>query len=318
MTKTGRPLVLQLEDVEQKAPGPSEVWLEHDAIGVNYLDVTQRNGAVPITLPSCLGLEGAGRVVAIGNDVANVKPGDRVGYIMGTLGSYATGRLFPSDRLVILPDAMSSKDAASLLFKGATAQYLLKTTYAVGPGDNVLLYGAAGPLGQIMCSWAKHLGATVFGVVSRATSIERAQKAGAHHVLIWGQCNLPEEIERLTSGRKVDVVYDAVGKITFDASLDCLRPRGLMVSFGASSGPPEPVPVSTLNYKGSLYLTRPSLAQHLVSLEDYHARLTDVIDAFLGGIIRSPLAHTFPLKQASRAHELLEAGLAEGAVVLTP
>jgi NADPH:quinone reductase len=255
---TGGPEVIRLEQVKQEAPKSSQAWIEHDAVGVNYLDVTQRNGAVPIPLPSGLGLEGAGRVTAIGPDVKNVAIGDRVGYALGPLGSYATGRLYPANRLVKLPDAIKSEDAAAVIFKGITAQYLIKTTFQVKTGTTVLIYGAAGALGQIVVSWAKHLGAFVIGAVSKEASLERAKAAGCDAVVIWGQ-DLPAEIARLTDGRKADVIYDGIGRTTFAASLDSLRPRGTMVSIGASTGAPPPVEVGTLNAKGSIYLTRPGL-----------------------------------------------------------
>lgn len=237
---------------------------------------------------------------------------------MGPVGSYSSGRLYPADRLVKLSDDVSFSDATSILFKGVTAQYLLKTTYQVGPGTRILLYGAAGPVGQILCRWAKHLGATVFGVVSRAASIETARAAGADEVLVWGERNLPSEVTRLTQGRKMDVVYDGVGKNTFEASLDSLRLRGLMVSFGASSGLPDPVSVTTLNSKGSLFLTRPSLASHVAELAEYRGRMEDVLKAFQAGIIKSPYSQTIPLDQVQKAHELLESGKAGGSLILQP
>jgi NADPH2:quinone reductase len=200
-TQIGNPDVLKLEQVDQTAPGPKEVWIEHEAIGVNYLDVMQRNGSVPIPLPNGLGLEGAGRVTAVGTDVTNVAAGDRVAYILGALGSYASGRLYPAERLIKLPDGINCEAAAAILFKGITAQYLIKSTYAVEPKSAVLLYGAAGGLGQIIAPWAKHLGAFVIGVVSKESSVERAHAAGCDAVLVWGACDLPAEVARLTDGR---------------------------------------------------------------------------------------------------------------------
>ncbi len=196
LTRTGGPEVLVLESVEQAAPSPGEAWVEQEAIGVNYLDVMQRNGSVPVSLPSGIGLEGAGRVTAIGSGVTNVAVGDRVAYAAGPLGGYASGRFYPAERLVRLPDDLSFEDAATIMFKGITAQYLLKSTYPVAPGAVVLLYGAAGALGHIMVPWAKHLGALVIGVVSKQRSVEPARALGCDAVLVWGACDLPAKVLR--------------------------------------------------------------------------------------------------------------------------
>jgi NADPH:quinone reductase len=318
ISQTGGPDVLKAESITDARPGRSEVWIEQEAIGVNVLDVTQRNGSVPIPLPSGLGLEAAGRVAAIGPDVTNVAVGDRVAYILGPIGSYASGRLYPAQRLVRLPDELSAEDAATVLFKGITGHYLLHSTYAVGSGTVVLLYGVAGALGQIMAPWAKSLGAFVIGVVSKEASIARAQAAGCDAVLVWGACDLPAEVAKFTDGQKAHVVYDAIGKLTFAASLDCLRPRGMMVSFGASSGAPDPVAVGTLNAKGSLFLTRPGLAAHATELGEYHERARSVFSAVISGVMKPVAWKTFPLSEAAAAHAALESGKSEGAVLLKP
>jgi NADPH:quinone reductase len=318
LTQTGGPDVLNVESITEARPGPGEVWIEQEAIGVNYLDVTQRNGAVSIPLPSGLGLEAAGRVTAIGPDVANVAVGERVAYILGPIGSYASGRLYPAQRLVRLPDNLSSEDAATVLFKGITAHYLLHSTYAVGPGTVVLLYGVAGALGQIMAPWAKSLGAFVIGVVSKEASVARAQAIGCDAVLVWGACDLPAEVAKLTDGQKARVVYDGIGKATFAASLDCLRPRGLMVSFGASSGEPDPVAVGTLNAKGSLFLTRPGLGAHATELGEYHQRADAVFSAVTAGVIKPATWSVFSLSDAAAAHAALEGGQSAGAILLKP
>ncbi len=283
--RTGGPTVLQAEQIERIEPGSGEAWLEHDAIGVNYLDVTQRNGSVPVPMPSGIGLEGAGRVAAVGPDVTEVAVGDRVAYALGPLGAYATGRLYPAKRLIRLPDRLSSNAAAAILFKGLTAQYLIKSTYPVGPGTVVLLYGVAGAVGRILAPWAAHLGATVIGIVSRPESIDAAKAAGCAAVLVWGRDDMPEGIRAATGGRKADVVYDGIGRTTFETSLDCLAPRGLMVSFGASSGTPDPMAVETLNKKGSIYLTGPGLGAHITDIAEYRKRADDVLDAVSAGII---------------------------------
>lgn len=318
LTQTGAPDVLELTTVERAEPGSNEAWIEQEAIGVNYLDVMQRQGAVPIPLPAGLGLEGAGRVTAVGSAVRNVAVGDRVAYILGPLGGYASGRLYPAERLVKLPDSLSFDDAAAVHFKGITAQYLIKSTYQVEAGTVVLLYGAAGPLGQILASWSKHLGAFVIGVVSKPDSVERARSAGCDAVLVWGACDLPVEVSRLTDGRKANVVYDGIGRNTFAASLDCLRPRGLMVSIGASTGAPPTIEVGTLNTKGSLFLTRPGLAAHATNIDEYHRRAKDVFDAVAQGVIKPSIWRHFSLADAARAHTALEDGSAAGAIVLKP
>jgi NADPH2:quinone reductase len=316
LTQTGGPEVLSPETVEQVEPGSHEAWIEQEAIGVNYLDVTQRKGAVPIPLPGGIGLEGAGRVTAVGSAATNVAVGDRVAYILGPLGAYASGRLYPAERLVRLPDGISFEDAATVLFKGITAQYLLKSTYPVGPGTVILLYGVAGGLGQIMVPWAKHLGAVVIGVVSKEASVERARALGCDAVLVWGAGDLPAEVAALTNGRKADVVYDGIGRDTFGASLDSLRPRGLLVSIGASTGAPPPIEVGTLNAKGSLFLTRPGLAAHATDLAEYRGRAEDVLAAVTSGIIKPSAWKTFPLADAAAAHAAFEGGASAGPILL--
>jgi NADPH:quinone reductase len=313
----GAPDVLTLEETASLAPGPNEVWLEQAAIGVNFLDVTQRRGTVPVPLPSRLGLEGAGRVAAIGSEVSNVSVGDRVAYAMGQIGSYASGRLFPAERLIKLPDDLSFDDAAAVLFKGLTAQYLIKSTYPVKEGDVVLLYGAAGSVGQIIASWATHLGAHVIGVVSRETSVERAHAAGCRDVLVWGKSDVAAEVGRISNGQMADVVYDGVGRETFDASISSLKVRGMMVSFGASSGAPDPVSVGLLNKK-SLFLTRPGLAAHIGDVDEYCERAQDVLDALQRGIIRPNIWKVFPLADVVKVHDVLEHGSSEGTIVMRP
>jgi len=306
LTRTGSRDVLQAGVIIETQPGAGEVWLEQEAIGVNYLDVTQRNGAVPIPLPSGLGLEAAGRVAAVGPGVTNVTVGDRVAYMLGPIGGYASGRLYPADRLVRLPDAVSAVVAATVLFKGITAHYLLHSTYPVGG------------LGQLMASWAKALGAFVIGVVSKDSSIDHAKASGSDAVLVWGACDLPSEVARLTSGQKAHVVYDGIGKPTFAASLDSLRTRGMMVSIGASGGAPDPIAVDTLNAKGSLFLTRPGVAAHATSVTEYRRRADAVFAAVTAGVIKSAAAKVFPLAEAAAAHAALEEGTAGGAVLLKP
>nr|WP_319528101.1 quinone oxidoreductase [Pseudomonas laurentiana] len=318
LSQVGQPEVLKVETLSEQTPGPGEVWLAHEAIGVNFLDVSQRNGAVSIPLPSGLGLEGAGRVLSVGAGVSTVRAGDRVAYATGPLGAYATARLYPAERLVKMPDALSFDDAAAVMFKGITAHYLLKSTYPVGPDTTMLLYGVAGGLGEIMVQWAKHLGATVIGVVSKPASVEKAQALGCDEVLVFDPRTLATEVARITQGKKVDVVYDPIGRVSFDASLDSLRPRGLMVSFGASSGAPAAVAVATLNGKGSLFLTRPALAAHTATTAEYQARAQEVLSAVEAGIITPRIWGRYALADAASAHADLEYGRSSGAIILKP
>jgi len=317
-TETGGPNVLHATEVDAVAPGLHEVVVDHKAIGVNYLDITQRNGAVKVPLPSGLGLEASGLVRAVGSGVTSCKVGDRVAYVLGPVGSYSDSRSISADRIIPLPEEISFDAAATVLFKGITAQYLLKSTYKVDQGTVVLLYGVGGAVGQIMAPWAKHLGATVIGVVSKEASVERARSVGCDKVLVWGQGDLAEQVAAFTDGQKADVVYDGLGKLTFEVSLNSLRPRGLMVSFGASTGAPPPVDVGTLNAKGSLYLTRPGLAAHATDLTEYRQRATDVLNAASSGIFSSAHSKEFPLKEAAVAHEAIESGQSNGAVILRP
>jgi NADPH2:quinone reductase len=309
---------LHLDSIQVGEPAEGQVRLKQHAVGVNPLDISQRRGEVKIPLPSGIGLEGAGVVEAIGPNVTNVKVGDRVAYATGPIGSYAAVRLYPAERLVKLPDSVSFEEAASILFKGITAQYLLKTTYPVSKGTNILLYGAAGGVGQLMASWAKYLGANVIGVVSKEASVERARAAGCDHVFVFDSATLAANVQEVTGGNKADVVYDPIGKQTFDTSLDCLRVRGLMVSYGISSGVPEPIAVGTLNAKGSLYLTRPSLLAHTATTEAYQERAADVLDAIAKGIIKANVSKIYPLNEASKAQQDIENGHSKGSIVLVP
>lgn len=317
LERTGGPSVLDKHTLAMEEPGKGEVWIEHEAIGVNYLDVMQRKGTAPLALPGGLGLEAAGRVTKVGAGVTDVAAGDRVAYILGPAGAYSSGRRYAADRLIKLPANVSFDDAASLLFKGVTAQYLIKSTYPVTTGTVVVVYGAAGGVGQILASWGKHLGAFVIGVVSKEASVDRAQAAGCDTVLVWSP-DLAADVARVTDGAKAHVVYDGVGKDTFTASLDCLRPRGLLVSIGASSGAPPAVEMSTLNAKGSLFVTRPGLAAHATDLSEYRERAADVFAAFKAGIIKPAIWKTFGLENAAEAHQAIEDGSARGTILLKP
>ncbi|MBX5454017.1 MAG: quinone oxidoreductase [Acidobacteriia bacterium] len=314
----GGPEVMRFEDVPTPEPGPGEARVRHEAIGVNFIDVYFRTGLYKIpSLPAVLGQEGAGVVTAIGPGVTEVAVGDRVAYAAGPIGAYATERVIAANRLVKLPDAIDFKTAAAMMLKGMTAQYLLRRTYRVKPGDTILVYAAAGGVGLIMCQWAKHLGAHVIGVVSTEEKAQLARAHGAEHVVV-GYKNLVEEVKRITNGAMVPVVYDSVGKDTFYTSLDCLAPLGMMVSYGNSSGPVGAVDVSLLGAKGSLFLTRPSLVTYTAKRSDLEATARDLFDVVMSGAVKIEINQTFPLAEAAAAHTALESRKTTGATVLLP
>jgi len=292
--------------------------VHHTAVGLNYIDVYFRTGLYKIpSLPATLGMEAAGVVRAVGADVQSVKVGDRVAYATGPIGAYATDRVISADRLVHLPDSISDNTAAAMMLQGLTAQYLLRRTHKVSPGETILVHAAAGGVGLILCQWAHHLGVTVIGVVSTEAKAELARAHGAAHVIV-GHDKLAAEVKRLTGGAMVPVVYDSVGKDTFGASLDCLQPLGLMVSYGSSSGPVPPFDLATLSAKGSLFLTRPTLATYTASRADLTAAAAELMDAVSSGVVKIRVNQTFPLKNAADAHRALEARQTTGSTVLIP
>lgn len=313
----GGPDVLKWEQVPTPQPGPNEALIRHEAIGLNYIDIYFRTGLYKAALPTTLGMEGAGEVLAVGENVKNVKPGDRVAYAGGALGAYATERVINADKLVKLPDAIDYKAAAAMMLQGLTAYFLLHRTYALQPGQTILVHAAAGGVGQILCQWATHIGGKVIGVVSSDAKAEIARANGAAHVII-GHKNLAAEVKRITGGAMLPVVYDGVGRDTFDASLDCLAPLGLMVSFGNASGPVPPVDLATLNAKGSLFLTRPGLATYTATQQDLATGAAALFEAVLSGAVKIHVNQTFPLEQASLAHAALETRQTTGSTVLIP
>ncbi len=314
----GGPEVMRWEDVPTPEPGPAEALIHHTAVGLNYIDVYFRNGLYKApALPATLGMEAAGVVRAIGADVSGVAVGDRVAYATGPIGAYATDRIVSADRLIKLPDGISDQTAAAMMLQGMTAQYLLRCTHPVKSGETVLIHAAAGGVGLILCQWAKHLGATVIGVVSTDEKAQLAREYGASHVIV-GHNRLSAEVKRLTAGAMVPVVYDSVGKDTFGVSLDCLAPFGLMVSFGNSSGPVPPVDIGVLGAKGSLFLTRPSLATYTALRSDLEGSAQDLMQAVLSGAVQIKVNQTFPLKDAAEAHRALEARETTGCTVLIP
>ncbi len=314
----GGPEVLRLEDVEVPAPGPDEVQIKHTAIGVNYIDVYDRTGLYPLPLPSALGREAAGGVVAKGRKVRDFRVGDRVAYVMPQSGSYCELRNVPAARLVKVPSGVSDEQAAALMLKGMTAQYLLRRTYRVQRGDFVLAHAAAGGVGLILSQWAKSLGATVIGVVGSDAKAELARKHGCKHVLISGRDELVPNVKRLTRNVGVAVVYDAVGKDTFMESLDCLRPLGMMVTYGNASGPPPAVNPLELSKRGSLFLTRPTLFHYIARREDLLATARELFAAVKSKAVRVRIGQTYRLADAAEAHRDLEARRTTGSTVLLP
>ena len=313
----GGPDVLLWEDVPTPDPAPGEALIRHAAIGLNYIDVYFRTGLYKTALPTSLGLEGAGEVLAVGDGVTSVKPGDRVAYAGGALGAYATERVIAADRLVILPDAIDYRTGAAMMLQGMTAQYLLHRTYAVKSGETILVHAAAGGVGLIICQWAKHLGATVIGVVSTPEKAELARAHGAAHVLV-GLSDLPAEVKRLTGGAMVPVVYDSVGKDSFAASIDCLAPLGLMISYGNASGPVPPLDIGLLAAKGSLFVTRPTMGTYTTKPADLARVTADLFDVVAKGAVKIFVNQTFPLAEAAAAHTALEARRTTGSTVLLP
>ncbi len=314
----GGPEVMRWEEVPLPEPGAGEARVRHEAVGLNYIDVYYRTGLYKSpAMPATLGMEAAGVVTAIGPGVSHLVVGDRVAYASGPIGAYATERCIAADRLVKLPDDIDFRTAAAMMLQGMTAQYLLRRTYVVKPGDTLVVHAAAGGVGLIMCQWAKHLGARVIGVVSTAAKADLARAHGAAEVVI-GYERLPEEVKRITGGAMVPVVYDSIGKDSFMASLDSLAPLGLMVSFGNASGPVGPIDVGMLGAKGSLFLTRPSLATYTSKRSDLERSAADLFDVVRQGAVKIRINQTFPLRDAALAHIALEARKTTGSTVLLP
>ena len=315
--RTGGPEVLQVEDVSVGEPGPGQARLRHTAIGVNFVDTYQRSGLYPTPLPAVAGNEGAGVVEAVGSGVTDIKAGDRVAYT-GLVGAYCETRLAPADRLVKLPDGITEDQAASMLLKGLTVHYLIFTTYPVKRGETVLWHAAAGGVGLIACQWLKALGVTVIGTAGTEEKMALAKAHGAEHVINYSTENFVERVKALTGGKGVPVVYDGVGKTTWDGSLDCLQPRGLIASFGNASGPVPPVNIGILATKGSLYVTRPTLVTHIVSRADLVERSNALFDVVQSGKVRVEPTKRYELAEAQAAHRDLEARKTTGSVILVP
>ncbi len=314
----GGPEVLTWEEVAVGDPGPGEARVRHSAIGVNYVDTYHRSGLYKLPLPSAIGNEAAGVVEAVGAGVDWVKPGDRVAYGTGSLGAYSERRVMPADRLVRIPDGVSDRSAATLMLKGLTVQYLFRQTYKLKAGDTILFHAAAGGVGLIACQWARALGVTMIGTVGSDEKAALAKANGCAHTIVYTRENFVERVKELTGGKGVPVVYDSVGKDTFPASLDCLSPRGLFVSFGNASGPIGHFDLILLSQKGSLYATRPTLATHTARRDDMTAMADELFELVRSGKIVSEPRQTFALKDAAAAHRALESRATTGATVLLP
>jgi len=315
--KTGGPEVLQMDEVDVPAPGAGQARVRHTAIGVNFIDTYQRSGIYPAPLPSGAGNEGAGVVEAVGAGVTQLKAGDRVAYT-GQIGAYCEARLVPADRLVKIPEGISDEQAASMMLKGMTAWYLIHRTYAVKKGDTVLFHAAAGGVGLIACQWLKALGATVIGTVGSDEKAKIAKAHGCDHPVVYTRENFVEKVKALTGGKGVPVVYDSVGKTTFDGSLDCLRPLGLMVSFGNSSGPVAPFNTGLLAQKGSLYLTRPTLFTYIATRGDLETASNALFGVVKSGKVKIEITGRYKLADAAQAHRDLEARKTTGSLVILP
>jgi NADPH:quinone reductase len=314
----GGPEVMQWESVDLPAPGPGEALVRQTAIGLNFIDIYERTGLYPGVLPMGLGREAAGVVQAVGPGTKALRPGDRVAYASGQPGAYADQRLLPADRLVKIPDGVSDRLAAAAMLKGMTAQFLLRRTFRVKAGSVVVVHAAAGGVGLIATQWARHLGATVIGVVGSEAKAAVAREHGCHEVLILGRDDLPARIRALTKGQGADVVYDSVGKDTFLPSLDSLRPLGLMVTYGNASGPVPPFQPLELAKRGSLFLTRPTLFHYIARRRDLVHAARELFEVIGSGVVRIEVGQTHALRDVAQAHRELEGRRTVGSTVLLP
>ena len=317
--KTGGPEVLQWEDVPVGEPTAGEARVAHKAIGLNFIETYHRSGLYPLPLPSGLGTEAAGVVEAVGPNVTEVKAGDRVAYCNGPLGSYAEKRTMPADRLVKLPDGISFEQGASMMLQGLTVQYLLRRMLVVPkPGDTILWHAAAGGVGLIACQWAKALGINLIGTVSSDEKATLAREHGAAHTVLYTKEDFVARVNEITGGKKVPVAYDSVGKVTFMKTLDCVQPRGLMVLFGNASGPVDALNTGLLAAKGSLYVTRPTLASYAARREELLAASKELFDLVLAGKVKVGPRQSYALKDAAQAHRDLEGRKTTGSTILVP
>ncbi|MGD8574574.1 MAG: quinone oxidoreductase [Gammaproteobacteria bacterium] len=314
----GGPEVLNWTEVDVGEPGEGELRLRHTAVGLNFIEIYQRNGLYAMELPSGLGMEAAGTVEAVGVGVTAFKPGDRVAYGFGPTGAYAETRLIPADKVVALPDEIDDRTAAASMLKGMTAQYLLHRTFRLKSGDTALIHAAAGGVGTLLCQWARHLGATVIGTAGSDEKLAMARANGCHHVIAYKHEDFVERVRELTDGQGVNVVYDGVGKATFEGSLDCLRRLGTMVSYGNASGAVDAVKPLDLARRGSLFFTRPLLPHYIATREELEETTRSLFDAIISGAVTVKIGQTYPLKDAGQAQSDLEARQTHGATVLLP
>lgn len=313
----GGPEVLSIVEAPDPVPGADEILVQHSAIGVNFIDTYHRSGLYPIPLPTGIGLEAAGEVIAVGESVADLAVGDRVAYCSGPIGAYAERHVVKADRAVKLPDSVSDAVAAASLLKGLTVQYLIRRIYPVAAGETVLLHAAAGGIGQIACQWLKHLGATVIGTVGSEAKAEIARAAGCDHIIFYNREDIAARVTEITDGAKVPVVYDGVGAATWTQSLDSLRRRGLMVSFGNASGSVKGVDIGTLAAKGSLFVTRPSLVDYIATREALEDAAADFFSV-LGGPVKIDITAEYALADAVQAHIDLESRKTTGSLIIRP
>ncbi len=317
--ETGGPEVMRFEDYDPGQPAAGEALVRHEAVGLNFIDVYHRKGTYPLpSLPAIIGMEGAGIVAAIGEGVTEVAEGDRVAYAGLPPGAYAETRRIPAHRLVKLPDAISTKQGAAMMLQGMTARYLLRGCYQVKSGDRILIHAAAGGVGLIVCQWASHLGATVIGTVGSEEKAELARAHGCHHTILYNQEEFSGRTREITDGKGVDAVYDSVGQATFMKSLDCLRPMGMMVSFGQSSGLVPPFDPGLLSAKGSLFLTRPTLMTYTAQRDDLLEHARDLFEVVQSGAVKIEIQQSYPLSEAARAHQDLETRKTTGSTILLP
>ena len=315
---TGGPEVMAFEEVAVGEPGPGQARVRHAAIGVNYIDTYHRGGLYPLPLPTGLGNEAAGVVEAVGAGVDWIKPGDRVASGTGPLGAYSTARIVPADRLVKLPDGIDDRTAAAIMLKGLTVQYLIRQTYPLKGGETILFHAAAGGVGLIACQWARALGVTMIGTVSTDEKAALARDHGCAHTIVYTRENFVERVKEITGGKGVPVVFDGVGKDTFPASLDCLAPRGMFVSFGNASGPVAAFNLGMLAQKGSLYATRPTLVNYATDRTSLNAMADELFGLVRAGKIKADVRQTFPLAAAADAHRALQSRQTTGSTLLLP
>lgn len=316
--RAGGPEVLELVEVETPVPGPGQVLVRHAAIGLNFIDVYQRTGLYPLPYPTGLGLEAAGIVQAVGEGVSRFRIGDRIAYANGPPGAYAEAHVVAEDRAVHVPDEIPLETAAAVMLKGMTAEYLVRRTFHVKRGDTVLLHAAAGGVGQILCQWAKSIGATVIGTVGSEAKAELARNLGSDHIILYDRENVAERVKAITGGAGVAVAYDSVGKATFESSLASLSRRGTLVLFGNASGPVPPFDPLRLSRGGSLYVTRPTLFDYVATVEDLDASAAALFEVIRSGAVKIDIGQTFPLAKIREAHEALEARKTTGSTILIP